>query len=83
MASNSASVRVALATQHCGITRVPLHAAGGEIAARRLDVIFKATTLSPERMGAYVAKSKRLPAKTANFIDFLKSTLGRVKPNGE
>src|SRR5215471_15465014 len=77
MSSNSAAVRIALALQHCGITRVPFHAVGGEIAARRLEIIFKASTLSPERMGAYVAKSKRLPAKTANFIDFLKSTLGR------
>jgi DNA-binding transcriptional LysR family regulator len=77
MSSNSAAVRVALALQHCGITRVPLHAVSGEIAARRLEVVFKASTLSPERMVAYVAKSKRLPAKTANFIDFLKSTLGR------
>jgi DNA-binding transcriptional LysR family regulator len=77
LASNSAAVRVALAAEHCGITRVPFHAAAGDIAARRLEVIFKATTLSPERMGAYVAKSKRLPAKTATFIDFLKSTLDR------
>jgi DNA-binding transcriptional LysR family regulator len=77
MSSNSAAVRVALALQHCGIARVPLHAAGAEIAARRLEIIFKTSTLSPERMGAYVAKSKRLPAKTANFIDFLKSALGR------
>ena len=77
MSSNSAAVRVALALQHCGITRVPFHAVGGEIAARRLQVIFKASTLSPERMGAYVAKSKRLPAKTENFIAFLESMLAR------
>jgi DNA-binding transcriptional LysR family regulator len=84
MSSNSAAVRVALALQHCGITRVPFHAAGDDIAARRLEVIFKASTLSPERMGAYVAKSKRLPAKTANFIDFLKFMLSRrSKTNGE
>jgi hypothetical protein len=38
--------------------------------------VFKAATLSPERMGVYVAKSKRLPAKTANFIEFLKSAVG-------
>jgi DNA-binding transcriptional LysR family regulator len=77
MSSNSAAVRVALALQHCGITRVPFDAVGGDIAAKRLEIIFKASALSPERMGAYVAKSKRLPAKTANFIDFLKSALGR------
>jgi LysR family transcriptional regulator for bpeEF and oprC len=78
LSSNSHAVLVELALQHCGITRVPLHAVKGEIAARRLEVIFKASSLSPERMWAYVAKSKRLPAKTANFIDFLKAKVGRA-----
>ena len=77
MASNSNAVLVELALQHCGIARVPFHSVKGDIAARRLEAILKASTLSPERMAAYVARSKRLPAKTANFIDFLKSALGR------
>ena len=76
VASNSGAVQVELALRHCGIARVPLHAVRSEIAARRLEVIFKSSTLSPERMGAYVARSKRLPAKTANFIEFLKSEVG-------
>ncbi len=84
VSSDSAAVRVALALQQCGITRVPFHAASGEIAARRLEVIFKAATLSPERMGVFVAKSKRLPAKTSNFIDFLTAMLSRrVRADGE
>lgn len=78
ISSNSNAVLVELALHHCGIARVPFHAVTGEIAARRLEVIFTNSTLSPERVAAYVAKSKRLPAKTANFIDFLKSTLGRA-----
>jgi DNA-binding transcriptional LysR family regulator len=77
VASNSQAVLVELALKHCGIIRVPLHAVQSEIAARRLEVIFKASALSPERMSAYVAKSKRLPAKTTDFIDFLKARLGR------
>ena len=77
LASNSQAVLVELALKHCGIIRVPLHAVKSEIAARRLEVIFRASALSPERMSAYVAKSKRLPAKTTDFIDFLKARLGR------
>jgi DNA-binding transcriptional LysR family regulator len=79
LSSNSPAVLVELALQHCGIARVPFHAIRREVAARRLEVILKASTLSPERMGVYVAKSKRLPAKTSNFIDFLKSMLGRSR----
>jgi hypothetical protein len=53
---------------------VPLHAVQEEIADKRLDVIFKNVSLSPERMSAYCAKMKRLPAKTADFISFLKTS---------
>ena len=59
----------------CGIVRVPLHAVKAEIAAERLEVLFKSAALSPERMSVYVAKAKRLPAKTAEFIKFLKASL--------
>jgi DNA-binding transcriptional LysR family regulator len=78
VSSNSSAVQVELALRHCGIARVPLHAVKSDIAARRLEVVFKAATLSPERIAVYVAKSKRLPAKTANFIEFLTSALGRA-----
>jgi DNA-binding transcriptional LysR family regulator len=75
VSSNSSAVQIELALRHHGIARVPWHAVRSDIAARRLAVVFKAATLSPERMGVYVAKSKRLPAKTANFIEFLKANL--------
>jgi DNA-binding transcriptional LysR family regulator len=78
LSSNSHAVLVELALQHCGVIRVPFHAVRSEIAARRLEVIFKASSLSPERISAYVARSKRLPTKTANFIDFLKASLGET-----
>jgi hypothetical protein len=48
-----------------------------EIADRSLDVIFKNVSLSLERMCAYYAKVKPLPAKTADFIDFLETSLRR------
>lgn len=76
-ASNSSSVLVQMALQDCGIIRVPRHAVQMEIAAKKLEAIFKNTALSPERMCAYFAKVKRLPAKTAEFINFLKTSLGQ------
>jgi DNA-binding transcriptional LysR family regulator len=64
-----------MAVDGSGIIRVPFHAVHGEIADRKLDVIFKSASLSPERMSAYCAKVKRLPAKTADFISFLKNSV--------
>jgi len=56
---------------------VPLHAVKAEIAAKKLGVIFKNMSLSPERMCAYYAKVKPLPAKTSDFIAFLETSLRR------
>jgi hypothetical protein len=61
-----------MALDGSGIIRVPLHAVQKEVADKTLDVIFKNIALSPERMSAYCARVKRLPAKTADFISFLK-----------
>ena len=64
-----------MALNDSGIIRVPLHTVQEEIAAKGLDVLFKTVSLSPERMSAYCAKMKRLPAKTSDFINFLKTSL--------
>ena len=64
-----------MALNGSGIIRVPLHAVQKEIADKRLKVIFKNVSLSPERMSAYCARSKRLPAKTSDFLSFLKTEL--------
>lgn len=77
MSSNSISVLIQMALAGRGIIRVPLHAVRTEIAEKRLDVIFKDVTLSPERMCAYYAKVKPMPAKTADFINFLGSSISR------
>ena len=75
LSSNSNAVLIEMALRGCGIIRAPLHAVTTEIAEGKLDVIFKNAALSPERMCAYHAKAKRLPAKTAEFIDFLEKSL--------
>ncbi len=77
LSSNSNAVLIRMALDGCGITRVPLHAVRTEIKERRLEVIFKNASLSPERICAYYAKVKRLPAKTADFIGFLETSLRR------
>jgi DNA-binding transcriptional LysR family regulator len=76
LSSDSNGVLIEMALKGCGIVRVPLYAVKAAIAARKLEVLFKNLALSPERMGVYYAKGKRLPAKTAEFIAFLKSSLG-------
>ncbi len=77
LSSNSNAVLVAMALAGSGIIRVPLHAVKADIAERRLEAIFRTAALSPERICAYYAKVKPLPAKTADFIAFLQSSLRR------
>jgi DNA-binding transcriptional LysR family regulator len=81
LSSNSSAVLIRMALDGSGIIRVPLHAVRKEITDKKLDVIFKNVSLSPERMSAYCARVKRLPAKTADFISFLKTSL-RGQSNG-
>jgi DNA-binding transcriptional LysR family regulator len=76
--SNSNAVLIQMALDGCGIIRVPRHTVKTEIAEKRLDVILKNVSLSPERMCAYYAKAKRLPAKTADFITFLAASIGPI-----
>ena len=76
LSSDSNAVLIEMALQGSGIIRVPLYAVKAEVAAKRLEVLFRTNALSPERMGVYYAKGQRLPAKTAEFLAFLKSSLG-------
>lgn len=75
LSSNSSAVLIRMALDGSGIIRVPLHTVQKEIADKKLDVIFKNVSLSPERISAYYVRAKRLPAKTADFIGFLKTSL--------
>jgi len=76
LSSTSNDVLIQMALHHCGIIRVPLDTVKVEIADKRLEMIFRKSSLSPERMCAYVAKTGRLPAKTAEFVGFLKAAIG-------
>jgi DNA-binding transcriptional LysR family regulator len=78
LSSNNNAILIQMALNGSGIIRVPLHEVKTEIADRRLEVLCKNVSLSPERMCAYYAKVKPLPAKTSDFIDFLRSSLQRA-----
>jgi DNA-binding transcriptional LysR family regulator len=75
LSSNSNAILVRMAVDGCGIVRVPLHTVRRKIAEQRLEAIFRDSSLSPERMCAYYAKVKPLPAKTGTFIGFLDASL--------
>jgi DNA-binding transcriptional LysR family regulator len=77
LSSNSNAVLIQMALKGYGIIRVPQFAVRAEMADKRLVAILKNVTLSPERMRAYYAKAKPLPAKTADFINFLEGALPR------
>jgi DNA-binding transcriptional LysR family regulator len=75
LSSNSNAVLIRMALAGSGIIRVPLHAVERHIADGRLETLFNSAALSPERMAAYYARQKTLPAKTADFIRFLATAL--------
>jgi len=77
LSSNSTGALIRMALDGSGIIRVPLDAVKGDIANGRLEAIFRNASLSPERMCAWYARAKRLPAKTADFIAFLEASLKR------
>jgi DNA-binding transcriptional LysR family regulator len=77
LSSTGNAALIAMALAGSGIIRVPHAAVQAELAAEKLEAIFAKSALSPERLCAYVAKSKHLPAKTADFIAFLKAALSR------
>ena len=77
LSSNSNGALVKMALDGIGIIRAPLYSVNTEIAEKRLEVIFKSKSLSPERMSAYTAKGKPVAAKTSNFLEFLMASVRR------
>ena len=75
LSSNSHAVLIQMAVEGHGIIRAPLYAVKAELANKTLEAIFEGTALSPERMRAYFSKAKHLPAKTTNFVQFLRASV--------
>jgi DNA-binding transcriptional LysR family regulator len=75
LTSNSSEVLIQMALQGHGIIRVPHYAVKARLATRTLRPIFEGATHSPERVRAYYSKAKNLPAKTTDFIQFLRDSI--------
>jgi DNA-binding transcriptional LysR family regulator len=75
LSSNSHAVLIQMALEGHGIVRVPLYAVKAELANKTLEAIFEGVTLSSERMRAYFSKAKNLPAKTSDFVQFLRASV--------
>jgi DNA-binding transcriptional LysR family regulator len=75
LSSNSHAVLIQMAVEGYGMIRAPLYAVKAELANKTLEAIFEGMTLSPERMRAYFSKAKHLPAKTTDFVQFLRASL--------
>jgi DNA-binding transcriptional LysR family regulator len=75
LSSNSHAVLIQMAVEGHGIIRAPLYAVKAELANKTLEPIFEGATLSPERMRAYFSKAKHLPAKTSDFVQFLRASI--------
>src|SRR5262249_49557113 len=81
LSSNSNATLIPLDLDACWLIRVPFHSIKAELASKRLEAIFKNVSLSPERLTAYCARTRRLPAKTAEFISFLTAAVRRREPD--
>ena len=75
LSANSHAVLIQIAVEGHGIIRAPRYAVKAELANKALEAIFEGTTLSPERMRAYFSKAKHLPAKTTDFVNFLRASV--------
>jgi DNA-binding transcriptional LysR family regulator len=73
--SNSSAVLVQVALDGLGIIRVPRYAAKSGLMNGTLKAIFEDVALSPERLFAYFSKTKHLPAKITDFVDFLQASI--------
>ncbi len=77
--SNSDLALVRLASGGCGLIRVPCQLVKHELQHSILEPIFEDSTLSMARVGVWYSKARSLPAKTTEFIRFMRGWL----PNSE
>lgn len=75
LSSNSGTTVVQMAVEGCGIIRVPRHAVRAELESRALETLLDAAIVSTERMWIYYSKARQLPAKTTDFIEFVRASL--------
>jgi DNA-binding transcriptional LysR family regulator len=71
--SNNASILMQLAVDGVGIARLPHYTARGPLADGTLVAVLAEETRSVEAVCAYFSRTKHLPAKISDFVDFLTS----------
>ena len=71
--TNSDNALVSLARGGCGLIRVPRQLVNDELEHGLLEAVLEDSILSPERIGVWYSKAKSIPAKTTEFIRFIRS----------
>jgi len=77
LSSNSDAVLLQMAVSGYGLIRVPRALVASELRDGRLEAIFDATSAASERISIYHSKAKTLPAKTTDFISFVRESIAR------
>lgn len=75
LSSNSDQSLVEMSVRGCGIIRVPKRLVVGELKSGALDAVFAEETAAPDNVSVYYSKAKTLPAKTTDFLSFLRAAL--------
>ncbi len=78
LSSNSDAVLLKMAVAGCGFIRVPRALAASELKDGRLVAMFEAASAATERISIYHSKAKTLPAKTTDFISFVRESICAV-----
>ena len=73
--SNSSAVLTRVALDGIGIVRVPRYVAQDALETGTLETIFDGKAQSSERLRAYYSKTKHLPAKVTDFVEFLQTAV--------
>lgn len=75
LSSNSDQSLVEMAVRGCGIIRVPKRLVEREVNSGALDVLFADGIAAPDQVSVYYSKAKTLPAKTTDFLRYLRAAL--------
>jgi DNA-binding transcriptional LysR family regulator len=79
LSSNSYAVMIQLAQQGLGVIRVPGHAIRGELEQGALVQLLEPFVVSTEWATVYYSRGRKLPAKTLEFLNFIKAKMSTAK----
>jgi len=76
LSSNSDAVLLEMALAGCGLVRIPRGLAASKLSDGRLEAILDSASVASDRVSIYYSKAKTLPAKTTDFISFVRASIG-------